>query len=282
MSTMNSQTLLGLCCGSLIQADFRGLAEAASGAGFTSISLWPTLFQGALEAGLSEADMRAILVDNGLRVTELDPFSSWLPVDMEPNDMAAAFHAFGEDDFYRIADTLGARTLNIIQQGKTRASDTERRDLIHDLCDRAAGHGLLVSVEFLPWSTIGSLQQALDLVKAVDHPNIGLNIDTWHHFRSGGTVEQLATLDASRVAAIQFNDVEAEAWDNPLEETAMGRLPPGEGASDSVAVYRALHEAGVSAPLNVEVFSAELMTLPAPEAARRLADSMRSVIQRAA
>ena len=273
---------LGLCCGSLIQADFRGLAEAASSAGFSSISLWPTLFQGALVAGLSEADMRTILDDNGLHITELDPLSSWLPVDMDPNDMAAAFHTFSEDDFYRIADALGARTLNIIQQGETTVPEAERQELIHSLCERAAGHGLLVSVEFLPWSSIGSLQQALELVEAVDQPNFGVNIDTWHHFRSGGNVEQLAAVDAARIAAIQFNDVATVAWENPLEETAMGRLPPGQGASDSAAAYRALRDAGVSAPLNVEVFSGELMVLPAQEAARKLADSMRTVIQQAA
>ena len=61
----------------------------------------------------------------------------------------------------------------------------------------------------------------------------------------------------------------------------MGRLLPGKGASDSVAVYRALRDAGVAAPINVEVFSAELMALPAKEAARLLADSMRAVIQQA-
>ena len=54
---------VGLCCGSLLQADFRGLAEAAGQAGFKSISLWPTLFYNARESGLSLADMRAILAD---------------------------------------------------------------------------------------------------------------------------------------------------------------------------------------------------------------------------
>ena len=278
---MTDTTSLGLCCGSLVQADFRALAEAASGAGFQSISLWPTLFQGALDAGLSEQDMRRILDDNGLHITELDPYSAWLPMDMDPNDMAAVFHAFGEEDFYRIADTLGARTLNIIQQGETSASDEERLDLIRGLCDRAAGHALKISVEFLPWSSIGSLEQAQALVALVEHPNFGINIDTWHHFRSGGTVEQLAQVDPSTVAAVQFNDVAAQPWDNLVEETAMGRMLPGEGCSDSVAVYRALRAAGVEAPFNVEVFSADLMALPAHDAAQRLAESMKAVVRKA-
>ena len=279
---MSTSTPLGLCCGSLGQADFRGLAEAAGSAGFQSISLWPTLYQGGLDSGLSAQDMRNILDDNGLYISELDPLSSWLPTDLDPNDMAAVFHAFTEDDFYRIADTLGGLTLNIIQQGKTSASDEQRLDLIRALCDRAHSHQLKVSVEFLPWSDIGSLKQTQALVASVAHPNFGINIDTWHHFRSGGTLEQLAQVDPATIAAVQFNDVAAQPWDSLLEETSTGRLLPGEGCSDSKAVYSALRDAGVTAPFNVEVFSAELMALPAPEAALRLARSMNQVIQQAA
>ena len=278
---MSTSTPLGLCCGSLVQADFRGLAEAAGSAGFQSISLWPTLYQGGLDSGLSAQDMRNILDDNGLYISELDPLSSWLPTDLDPNDMAAVFHAFTEDDFYRIADTLGGLTLNIIQQGKTSASDEQRLDLIRTLCDRAHSHQLKVSVEFLPWSDIGSLNQAQALVASVAHPNFGINIDTWHHFRSGGTVEQLSQVDPATIAAVQFNDVAAQPWDSLLEETSMGRLLPGKGCSDSAAVYSALRGAGVGVPYNIEVFSAELMALPAAEAARQLAQSMNQVIQQA-
>lgn len=272
---------IGLCCGSLLQADFRTLAEAAARAGFSTISLWPTLFYGARDSGLSDQDMRNILADNGLQVTELDPLASWLTYEGPGDSIGGELLDFREDDFFRIADTLGARSLNIIQQGESAASWEEKVELIGRLNERAAGRDLLLSVEFLPWSAIGSLGQALSLVEAVGDRNFGVNIDTWHHFRSGGTITELLALDPGTVTALQFNDVAAEPWDNLLEETAMGRLLPGHGVSDSVAVYRALREAGVTAPLSVEVFAAELMALPAAEAARRLADSTRDVIARA-
>jgi sugar phosphate isomerase/epimerase len=272
---------LGLCCGSLVQADFRGLAEAAGTAGFKSISAWPTLFYGALDSGLSEADLRSILADNGLHITELDPLMSWLPLELDDSDMAAGLLSYSEDHFYRIADELGARSLNLIQQGDSPASNSERIDLISGICERAKAHGLLVSVEFLPWSPIGNLQSALELVAAVAKDNFGVNIDIWHHFRSGGTTEQLAIVDPNRVVALQFNDVAEQPWGNIVEETSMGRLLPGEGSSNSAAVLGALEQAGVDAPLNVEVFSAELMSLPAVEAAKRLFTSTQRVIENA-
>lgn len=273
---------LGLCCGSLIQADFRGLAEAASGAGFCSITMWPTLFNAALESGLSEQDLCQILADNQLHITELDPLCSWLPIDPEKVDLAGPFAAFSEDDFFRIADTLGARTLNIIQSTDDPFPQSEVVDRLGALCERARAHKLLVSVEFMPWSPIGSLKTTLELVRAVGQDNCGVNIDTWHHFRSGGTVEQLAQVPPALIAAMQLNDVAAEPWEDPIAETSTGRLMPGHGASDSVAVLQAYWSAGVRVPVSVEVFNAELMGLPADEAAQKIADATREVLAQAA
>lgn len=167
-------------------------------------------------------------------------------------------------------------------RGVCRYSLPEQRvELLAGVCERAAAHELRVTVEFLPWSPIPNLTAAVNLVKTVG-ANMGVNIDTWHHCRSGGTVQQLAEVDPNLIAAVQLNDVAAEPWDNLLEETAVGRLLPGAGCSDSVAVLKALHGAGVTAAINVEVFPGELMSLPAEEAAQKMADSMRTVFAHAA
>lgn len=272
---------LGLCCGSLVQADFRGLAEAAASAGFSTISMWPTLFDAALESGLSEQDLRTILADNQLSITELDPLCSWLPIDPADAGLASTFAAYSADDFFRIADTLGAKTLNVIQVTDDPFTKQEVTDHLAALCERARTHDLTVTVEFMPWSPIGNLQAALELVKATGQSNCGVNIDTWHHFRSGGTVEQLANLDSTLIGAMQLNDVAAEPWDDISEETSVGRLLPGQGSSDSVAVVKALWQSGVRVPLSAEIFNAELMGLPANEAAGKVGDAMRAVLAEA-
>ncbi len=273
---------LGICCGSLIQADFRGLAEAAASAGFRTISMWPTLYDAALESGLSEQDLRNILADNQLSITELDPMCSWLPIDPANAGMAGPFAAYSADDFFRLADTLGATTLNVIQATDDPFTKQGVIDHRSALCERARAHDLTVTVEFLPWSPIDNLQTALDLVVATGQSNCGVNIDTWHHFRSGGTIEQLTNLDSTLIGAMQFNDLATEPWDDIVAETSTGRLLPGQGSSDSVAIIKALWQPGVRAPLCVEVFNAELMGLPANEAAGRIGDSMRAVLAQAA
>lgn len=270
---------IGLCCGSLVQADFLELVEAASGAGFKSISMWPTLFYSALENGYSEADLITILDDNGLRVTELDPYCAWLPVTVDPNDMTATFFSYGEDEFFRMADVLGGSSLNVIEALPSLITPAQRVELLAELCLRAATRGLQVSMEFLPWSPIGNLDQAVALVQAVGQSNFGVNIDLWHHFRSGGTVQQLATLDPHVVTAVQLNDVALEPWSDILEETSLGRELPGAGVGHAASSMEALYSAGVRSTLNVEVFSAELMALPALEAAQHLKQSIRQAAQ---
>ena len=273
---------LGLCCGSLVQTNLRGLVEAAAHAGFASITLWPTLFEAALGGGTTEQDLRRLLDDNGLSVTELDPLCSWLPIDPGNAGLAGPFAAYSEDVFFRMADLFGARTLNVIHSTAVPVEEAEVVDRLAALCERAQAHALTVSVEFLPWSPIGDLQAALDLVKATGRANCGVNIDVWHHFRSGGDLDQLADIESEFVVALQFNDVAGTPWEDPLEETAAGRLLPGTGGSDSPAVLGALWNAGVRAPLNVEVFNASLMSLPPMEAATRIHESMHDVIREAA
>lgn len=268
----------GLCCGSVVQADFRTLAEAAAEAGFHSITLWPRHFEDALASGLSEQDLRALLADNELTITELDPLCSWLPGAVAENDLAASFSAYDESDFFRIADALGARTLNVIQASADPLPESQRVDCLASLCERAAAHGLRVSVEFMPWSAIGNLGQALALVEATGRTDCGVNIDTWHHFRSGGTLDELIALDPARVAAMQLNDVCVEPWDDLLLETAQGRELPGHGRGYAGPVLEACERAGIRVPINVEVFATKLQAMSARAAARSLADSLRAVL----
>lgn len=270
---------IGLCCGSLMQANFRQLAEAAAKAGFSSISMWPNVFQDALESGLSVNDLRRILDDNGLVISELDPLCSWLPLSIPDGDMASNFYSYSADDFFQIADCIGGKTLNVIQLAETSISDNERSDLLARLCERATKHSLQVSFEFLPWSPVKNIDEARALVKSTGAGNCGINLDTWHYLRSGGTIEQLAAMDGSLVNAIQFNDVAAEPWDDMINETSTGRLLPGEGAGNSVGLLEAMVKSGIDATINVEVFSTKLMEMDANEAAQLLYQSMRKVIR---
>ena len=269
----------GLCAGTIAGADFRTLAESASAAGFRFITLWPSLFEDALASGLSVADMRSILADNAVAVSELDPLCTWLPVESDRGGMAAAFYRYGETDFLRIADAIGARSLNVIQASQEPIGRAEVVDALASLCERASKHGLVVSVEFMAWTPIRDLSAAVDLTRATGRSDCGVNVDTWHHFRSGGSLEDLSALAATDVAAVQLSDVEAEPWEDMLRETARARRMPGEGKGTAGAVLEAFRRIGVEVPINVEVFSDEVRRLASDAAAMALADRVRALLK---
>lgn len=276
---MLSPNDLSLCCGTVLNASFQELVQAASAGEFKAISIWPRHYEEARAAGLSDRDMRLMLEDNGLVISELDPLLTWLP---GADESRLQFHYnYNEESFFRVADALGARSLNAVYQNSDKVSAETGAEAFGIICDRAAQHGLQVSLEFLPWSGIPSAKSALAIVRLAGRANGGLQMDTWHHFRSGGTAEDLLALPGDSIVATQFNDAAPVAADDLRWESRHGRLLPGQGAINLVKIVRALDTIGCQAPIGVEVFSDELNRLAPIEAARKAADAMRSVLARA-
>jgi sugar phosphate isomerase/epimerase len=146
----------------------------------------------------------------------------------------------------------------------------------------AAAHGLLVGVEFLPFTNIRTAAEAKELLDATDRPNAGCCVDIWHHTRGANDPDQIRALTGERVMCVQMNDGTLEpAIDDYYRDCLQSRVPPGEGEFDCVGFVQLLDGMGVTAPIAVEVCSTELWAGPADEAARRAADGMRSVLAEA-
>ncbi len=275
---------LVLCAGTIPRASFAERLTAAAEAGFSGISLFLSDYQAARASGLSDADMRARLADHGLEIAELDPLMSWIPgtdLGSEANQQGTAFFQHTEAEFYAVADALGARSLNAVAFTDAPLSPSQLAEAFAGLCDRAAEHGLLVHLEFLPWTQIPDVFAALAIVELANRPNGGLTLDSWHHFRSGVGNPRLRSVPGERILSVQINDAPAEPEPDPVQETTHRRLLPGEGAIDLVEIVRILDALAAPAPLGVEVFSDALAALPPVEAARRAGDAARAVLARA-
>ena len=275
---------LVLCAGTLAGASFRERVEAAAEAGFSAISLFLGDYQQARAEGLSDGEMRRLLGDNGIALAELDPLMSWVPgaeLGASANEQGAKFFQQREQDFYAAADALGARSLNAVSITNDPLAKSALAEAFAALCDRAAAHGLLVHLEFLPWTSIPDLDAALEIVELADRPNGGLMFDTWHHFRSRGKNERIRSVPGRRILALQINDAPRQAEPNLVDETLHRRLLPGQGDIDLVEILRLLAEVGSPAPVGIEVFSDVLAGLPPREAAQRAGDAARAVLQQA-
>ena len=179
---------------------FRSRVAAAAAGGFDHLSLWGRDYQDARNEGLSDRDLRIILDDHGVTLAELDPAWWWLPgaadVHIAPEHDTERIFAFGEAELFAVADALGARSLNAVDVFGGPWSLDDAAESFAALCRRAAEHGLLVQLEFLPWSKIPDLEAAWSVVREAGEPNGGLT-------STPGTTSAAGRRPGARCAACQ-------------------------------------------------------------------------------
>ena len=251
---------------------------ATAAAGFAGIGWTPEDYDACRAAGVSDADIRAILKDHGVRVAELEFVSDWA----HGGNRAAAARKT-EDRMYRMADLLKPRHMNV---GELRApAEMEPLEAAAErfaaLCDRAGAHGLMVAIEFLPWTGIPNPKSAWEICRLAGRSNGGLLVDSWHYFHSGADAATLRAVTPGQIIAIQFDDAPRMAAGADMLHDTLHRCAPGEGVFDLVGFIRLLDELGVQAPISVEIISPEQQQLPIAQAARVAHDTSAAVIGRA-
>jgi len=266
---------LVFCAGTALRAPLAERARAAAAAGFTGISLWAEDVTRARAEGFSDGDVRALLAELGLDVAELDGVSRWLP---GTGDLPFGHRA---EDLLALATTVGGRSLNVMDIMAQPVPVEVAAASFAAICDQARPQGLLVHLEFLPWSSIPDLATAWKIVRLADRDNGGLMLDTWHFLRSGGQAVELRALPGEKIFAVQLADAPAAPDGHVMDETTHRRRLPGEGDGPLADIVRTLHAIGCRAPLGVEVFSDTLSALPTDEIARRAARTTRAVLMQA-
>jgi sugar phosphate isomerase/epimerase len=274
-----------LCAGTALHVPFLERLEPARRAGYRGISMQPPERERLAAAGVSDAELRARVADHGLELAEFDAITTWLPGAVPPASFAPAFARalLGQtpESLIPIAASIGARSLTVVELYGARPHADLAAECFARVCDLAAEHGLLVHLEFLPWTGIPDLRSGWEIVRRAGRPNGGLLIDSWHLFRSGSTLDELRRIPGDRVLAVQLDDAPAKPEADLFEETQHGRLLPGEGSFDLVGLIRALDAIGSRAPLGVEIFSDALARQPVDAIMRASFDATSAVIARA-
>jgi sugar phosphate isomerase/epimerase len=263
---------LVLCSGTLRSASLSEKCAAAVAGGFRGLTLWTSDITRAQADGFALADVRTLIEDHGLVVADLDALLRWLPGEEVPPGFAS------EEEFYAIADAVGGRSLNVAQGFGASVDVDAAAEALAGVCERAAAHGLLVTLEYLPWSGIPDVATARKIVERAGRPNATLMIDTWHTFRGPSDDAQLASLPGALVGSVQLNDAPAAAAADLVAETLTARLVPGEGEIPLVRWLRILDAIGSRAPLGVEVFSEALDALPPLEVGKRCGAAARALL----
>lgn len=148
-----------------------------------------------------------------------------------------------------------------------------------------AEHGCRLGLEFVGTSTLRAghryefihrMEQMLELCAAIGTGNVGLLLDSWHWYASGGKLESLRSLRNEDVVYVHVNDAPPGV---PVDEQIDGvrRLPGETGVIDIGGFLGALQQIGYDGPVSAEPFDVTLSRMSAEEIARRVAASLDKV-----
>jgi sugar phosphate isomerase/epimerase len=257
---------------------FEERVRAAAEAGFAAMGLYVGDYQRLRAEGASDADLRAVLDQYGMRVVEIEALRGWSATGAE-----RAAYLQAERSVFAMSDALGpGHHVQVI--GPYTGTLDDAAEAFAGVCDRAAEHGLAAAIEFLPeMSNIPDAATAMRIVTRAGRANGGICLDCWHHFRGANDDDMLRAVPAEAIFTVQFDDGPRQRVDpDYYTDCTRYRNAPGDGEFDLAGFLRLVDEMGVRLPLSVEVMSVDLEPRPAGEVARQLAEATRAVVAAAA
>ncbi len=144
-------------------------------------------------------------------------------------------------------------------------------------------HGCRLGIEFVApktlwtssrYSFIHTMPEMKELFAAMGRPNVGIVLDSWHWYTSGGTLADLKTLTNKDIVSIDMNDA---PLNTPLDELQDGKreLPCATGVIDLAGFLNTLNALGCDAPARCEPFNAALRAMPPDQALQTTIASMK-------
>jgi sugar phosphate isomerase/epimerase len=151
-------------------------------------------------------------------------------------------------------------------------------DFFSELCALAEPFGLTVDLEFVTWSGVRTLDEAVDIVREARRPNAGIVVDTLHFDRCHAELEKLSSLPREWFHFAQISDAPASYSTEREELIRIGRaerLYLGEGGIDVASILGRLPPV----PLSIEIPNvAKLESLGAEQYARLCIETARSFL----
>jgi sugar phosphate isomerase/epimerase len=151
-------------------------------------------------------------------------------------------------------------------------------DFFSELCDLARPFGLTVDLEFVTWSGVRTLDEAVEVVREACRPNAGIVVDTLHFDRCHAELEKLSALPREWFHFAQISDAPAAYSTEREELIRVGRaerLYLGEGGIDVASILGRMPDV----PLSIEIpNTAKLASLGTEQYARLCIETARSFL----
>lgn len=236
--------------------DFKDRVEAAARAGFKGFGIWHADLAHTLKKR-SLKEMKKILDDNGIKHIELEFLMDWW-TDGEKKKASDAQRKL----FFEAADVLRARHLKVGEFERSNCPMPRMIEGFANLCKDAANHGLLICYEMMPFSTIDSVEKAVELVSGAGAKNGGICFDLWHLSKLRISPEKAASVPLKYIVSIELNDGTYECSWALHEDTINHRRFCGDGEFPVKEFVSAMLKAGYEGPWGIEVLNAEWRKKP--------------------
>jgi sugar phosphate isomerase/epimerase len=264
----------------------RAIIDAAADAGFSGVSIWTEHCDFAAADDMTAEEYYDYHRERGLSVPSAevimagwDGWAGWATTDRAQVEEVGGH-------ILDVSAGAGAEHVITVWIGLDPLPFDEAVAGLRTLCDLAADRGLKITYEFLPFTGVPTIGDAVRLVEATDRENLGFVLDTWHWFHQppGPHLETLLAIPPERIHLFQFNDAPAKTEQDAMTMmvNSMFRLLPGEGTIDYGELIGAIDSMGADPVVISEVFSAErLAQLEPAENARLQYAALTDVLARA-
>lgn len=242
--------------------------DAAALAGYDAIGFdVPSLL--AHEAdGLPPEALAERARDAGVPCFELVPLALAGEGSTAPHDLSTVS---------RLARAVGAEHILATVRGPVDDALVDRARLCAEQLGEA---GVGVSLEFMGITPVATIDQAVTFLDRVDHPNLGLVLDSWHVCLGGTRWEDLDALPLERIGFVQFSDAASGASGTDRDDCMDRRLLPGEGVLPLVRFRDSVVAKGFVGVVSVEVVSEPWRSRPVAEFAAATLAATRAVWER--
>jgi 4-hydroxyphenylpyruvate dioxygenase len=229
-----------------LESKLRAIAQA----GFDGVEIFEN---DLLTSAGSARDARALMSYLGLTCTLFQPFRDFegMPGALRPRVFERMERKFD------LMQELGTDLLLVCSNVSSAALGDRSRivDDFRELGERAAARGLRVGYEALAWGRhVWDHREAWSIVREVNHPAIGLILDSFHSLARNVPVESLREIDPARIFIVQLADAPSLQMDY-LSWSRHFRNMPGQGELPLVEYVAALLECGYKGYLSLEIFN---------------------------
>ena len=164
-----------------------------------------------------------------------------------------------------------------------RSNFDQHADRLRAVARVLGDHGLRLGLEYVGprtlwaskrYSFVHTLAETQELIAAIGTGNVGLVLDSWHWYTAEETVDDLKTLEAEQIVAVDLNDAPAGI---PVEEQIDNRrtLPAATGVIDVASFLNCLVGIGYDGPIRAEPFNQELNAMEDGPAVKATAEAMK-------